>query len=232
MLLTTQDLTAGYGRVEVLRGVTLAPAPGQVHVLVGHNGAGKTTLLRCLIGQLRARSGSIQVDGVDVTGAPPAQRIRQGMSLVPQEQGIFPSLTVRENLRLGLYLFPSDDFDERLDVVRGTFAEIDGLLDRQAAMLSGGQQRICAIARALMHPPEILLLDEPSVGLSPRLVDRVMEAIRGINERLGLTILLVEQNIKKAVRIADTVHVLRNGRLILEEPAADFGRRDNLFEYF
>lgn len=228
----TEDLVTGYGRLEVLRGVTLALQPGRIHVLVGHNGAGKTTLLRSAIGQLPAWSGRVRLGGADVTSVPPAQRIRQGMSLVPQERGIFPSLTVRENLRLGLYLFPGDDFQTQLDLVRETFPEVDDLLDRPAGALSGGQQRICAIARALMHPPEVLLLDEPSVGLSPRLVDRVMQAIRNINERYGLSILLVEQNIRKAVRIAHTVHVLGNGRLILEEPAEDFGRRENLFEFF
>lgn len=232
MEFATEDLVAGYGRLEVLRGVSLVVQPGRIHVLVGHNGAGKTTLLRSAIGQLPARSGHVRLDGADVTSLAPAQRIRQGMSLVPQERGIFPSLTVRENLRLGLYLFPGDDFQTQLDLVRETFPEVDDLLDRPAGALSGGQQRICSIARALMHPPKVLLLDEPSVGLSPRLVDRVMAAIRGINERHGLSILLVEQNIRKAVRIADTVHVLGNGRLILEEPAADFGRRENLFEFF
>lgn len=236
-MLEMRGITAGYGPLQVLRGVDLEIGQGEVHLLVGHNGAGKTTLLRLISGRMPTRSGAVLLDGVELGDMSSRNRIRAGVSLVPQEGIIFPSLTVRENIRLGLFPFRQRSLgrgylEESIERIGGVFPEVLRFLDQRAGQLSGGQQRLCAIARGLVRVPRLLLLDEPSVGLSPILVDRVLEAVGQINRDLGVTVLLVEQDIRKSSRVASVVHALQQGRIILSEPSAIFQHREDLYSYF
>jgi len=218
-LLEVQDLRVTYGQVEAVRGVSLAVPEGRVVTLIGPNGAGKTSILSALAGLVRPRSGAVRLGGADVTGLPAHRAVAAGLSLVPEGRAILGRMTVRENLVLA---------GERRQARRALEAAIDEqvrrfpiLGERQgqlAGSLSGGQQQMLAFARALLARPRILLLDEPSMGLSPILVQQIFEAVRQIH-REGATILLVEQNARLALSISDYAYVLERGRLVLEGPS-------------
>lgn len=229
--LNVDTLASGYGKREILHQVTMDFAPGKIHLVIGHNGAGKTTLLRTLLGSNATWAGKITLDGRDIHRLSPSERVKAGVSMVPQENIVFPSLTVKENLRLALYPFSRLSFDEGLSRVDEVFPELIPILDRRAGVLSGGQQRMCAVARPLVALPTILCLDEPSVGLSPVLVDRVLEAIERINRQWGITVLLVEQNIIKAAKVTEHVYAIQRGAVVLSETGDRFRDRDDLYEF-
>jgi urea transport system ATP-binding protein len=213
-MLTMTGVEVGYGRTAVVHGVTLeVPADGVVAVM-GHNGAGKTTLLRAAVGLLPTRAGRILLDGEDVTGTPPHQRVRRGLAYVPQGQQSFGQLTTLENLQVvadtrrgGTVLV-----DEALDV----FPALKGLLGRRAGLLSGGQRQQLAIARALITQPRMLVLDEPTEGIQPSVVAEIEEAILALTRRGGLSVLLVEQHVGFALGAADRYYVLASGRVTAE----------------
>ena len=219
-MLTVEGLRARYGRIEVLHGIDLTVASGEIVSVVGANGAGKTTLLRCLSGVQPISAGTITFRGELLGPVPAHRRAGLGLAQVPEGRQIFTNLTVEENLRLGAYLFS----DERVDKDMGdAFAMFPILKDKRnlpAGGLSGGQQQMLAIARALMTRPSCLLLDEPSMGLAPLLVDQIFEVVKGM-KALGVTVLLVEQNAFGALSISDRGYVMETGRITFSGAAAE-----------
>jgi branched-chain amino acid transport system ATP-binding protein len=217
-MLSVEDLAVSYGHVEALRGCSLDVPQGGIATLLGANGAGKTTLLHAVAGLIRPRSGRISFEGRRISGRDPASIVSLGISLVPEHRQLFSAMTVAENLWLGAY--SRGMRRDGLGAVYGLFPELAERRDMPAAMLSGGQQQMLAIGRGLMAQPRLLLLDEPSLGLAPLLVDRVLDALREINAR-GITILLVEQNAYRAMALSQTTYVLENGAVAIHGQSAD-----------
>lgn len=220
-LLTVEDLTAGYGGLPALRGVSLEVRAGEIVALVGANGAGKSTLLRTIAGQLTPDSGRITFEGRRLDGRPAHAVVREGIALVPEGRRLFARLSVRENLLLGAYTQPDERTRRQsLDEVLALFPILAQRAAQIAGTMSGGEQQMLAIARGLMSRPRLLLLDEPSLGIMPRLVSRIYETLAAVN-RQGLTVLLVEQNVHAALALAARAYVIQTGRMVLEGPAPD-----------
>ena len=210
-MLRLDDVEARYGAIVALRGVSIEVQEGELVALIGANGAGKSTLLATVAGVLRPHQGKIEFHGQSLLGLPPEAIVRRGLAMVPENREIFPALTVEENLRLGAYI--RKDREEYLDDLERTFALFPILKERfhqRAGTLSGGEQQQLAIARALMSHPNLLMLDEPSLGLAPKIVDQVFELIQQLHEK-GITILLVEQNVTQTLAIVDRAYVLNMG---------------------
>ncbi len=216
MLLEIQGLTSHYGRIQALEGVDVTIDSGELVALVGANGAGKTTLLRTISGVQKATGGSILFDGAAITRTAPSKRVRLGIAQVPEGRQVFAPLSVEDNLRLGAYTRGRADLDEDLEKVYAMFPALKERRRQPAGVLSGGQQQMLAISRALMARPRLLLLDEPSMGLAPRLVEEIFEAIL-LLKRQGTTLFLVEQNAHAALSIADRGYVLETGRVVLSD---------------
>jgi branched-chain amino acid transport system ATP-binding protein len=215
-MLEVRDLQVAYGAAPALWGVSLDVRPGELLCVVGPNGAGKTTLINTIAGMLRARSGSIGLDGRDITRLPPHRFCEAGIALVPEGRRLFAGMSVLENLELGSYLpRAKSQRRETLEQVIALFPVIREKLASPAGELSGGQQQMVAIARALMARPRLLLLDEPSLGLSPRIVHDMFAAIRRINAG-GMAVLLVEQNVTMAMEVSHRAYVLEEGRVVAE----------------
>jgi branched-chain amino acid transport system ATP-binding protein len=233
-LLEVQGLESGYGKKTVLQGVSFRVGEGEVVALLGHNGAGKSTTLRTVLGLLRARAGGVRFVGAAWANGDPAENGRRGIALVPQGRGVFPDLTVAENLDLGAH--GQRDAGAKAQRLREVFELFPILAERRTqrvGTLSGGQQQMVAVGTALMRQPRLLMMDEPSIGLAPVLVQRVLETARQINQRFGTAILLVEQNIKTALGIADRAYVMKSGRIVLERPAAELlAARDSWWELY
>jgi branched-chain amino acid transport system ATP-binding protein len=222
MLLTVEDLHVAFGAVKALQGVSLAVGPGEIVALIGSNGAGKTTLLRAISGLVRPIAGSIVFDRtVRLDRIAPHTIVREGISHVPEGRQVFANLTVRENLELGAYLHP-DRAENRATLQRVVtlFPVLAERAAQSAATLSGGEQQMLAIGRALMARPQLLLLDEPSLGLAPLVVQTIFTIIREINAQ-GTTILLVEQNAHMALRVAHRGYVMQTGRVVLSGSGAE-----------
>ena len=230
--LVIDDLEVRYGAVPALRGASLSLAAGEVVGLVGPNGAGKSTLLQAVMGALPVTRGSILFEGRSVLGVPTDRIVRSGIGLVPEGRHIFPRLTVDENLRLGLVgRGQVNGVDADLEFVKGLFPVVHEFRNRQAGLLSGGQQQQLAIARALVAKPRVLLLDEPSLGLAPSVVDTVWEALAQIRAG-GVTILLVEQRAQITVSFADRTYVLGDGRTKMQLTPRDAGDTDRMVEAY
>lgn len=218
-MLEVKDIDVYYGAIHALKKLSITVEKGSIVTLIGANGAGKTTTLKTISGLLRPRSGSIMFDNVDITKVPPEKIVGKGISQVPEGRRVFPSMTVLENLEMGAYL--RNDKKEIEADLEGVFVRFPRLKERKkqlAGTLSGGEQQMLAIGRALMARPEILLMDEPSMGLAPLLVKEIFEIIKDINSR-GTTILLVEQNANMALSIADKAYVIETGEIVLEGSA-------------
>jgi branched-chain amino acid transport system ATP-binding protein len=207
-----QDIHAGYGRFTVLRGISLDVAPRQCTLIIGPNGAGKTTLLRTLFGLVRPTRGRVFFGDEDITGLAPRDLLDRGIAYVPQQPSIFPRLTVRDNLEMGLFQTGRTD-PKLIDSILDRFELLARRSDTHAQALSGGERRILELARALMIRPRLLMLDEPSLGLSPVMMERVLREIAQISEN-GVTVLLVEQRVKAALAVANAVSVLRLGKIV------------------
>ena len=230
-MLDVDEVTTRYGAVTALDGASLHVGGGEVVVLVGPNGAGKTTLLNTVAGLLRPTSGRVRFDGEDITGAEPAQLVRRGMALVPERRRIFRDLSVGENLRLaGITARPAQR-RERIDEMATLFPRLRDKMSVSAGYLSGGEAQQLAVARALMSDPRLLLLDEPTLGLAPTLVDVVFDLLETLREQ-GRTLLVVEQNAHRALQLADRGYVLRTGRIVTSGAGADLANDTDLFEAF
>ena len=219
-MLSVKKLASAYGRIEALHGVSLCVHAGETVALIGANGAGKTTLLRAISGVQRVTAGSILFEAKSIERLPSHVRVARGVVQVPEGRQLFAPLSVEDNLKLGAWLRRSDDPTPDMERVYAIFPMLASRRKAPAGALSGGQQQMLAIGRALMANPRLLLLDEPSMGLAPILVDRIIEAILDL-KRKGLTILLVEQNARAALAIADRGYVLETGRITLSGPAAE-----------
>lgn len=217
-MLEIRDLRSRYGRIEVLHGITLNVQSGEIVTVVGANGAGKTTLLRCISGIQPAASGEIVFRGEAITTVPAYRRIRRGITQSPEGRQIFTNLTVEENLRLGAFLFSDDRVDRDMEDAFQMFPILREKRNLAAGGLSGGQQQMLAIARALMGRPNCLLLDEPSMGLAPILVQQIFDVVSGL-KALNVTVLLVEQNAFGALKIADRGYVMETGQITMDGPA-------------
>jgi branched-chain amino acid transport system ATP-binding protein len=230
-VLDVADVVAGYGKNTVLRGVGLTVGESELVALLGHNGAGKTTLLRSIVGQVKPAEGRVLLDGTDFTGRPPSATAVAGMSLVPQGQGVFPSLTIEENLTLAAATGAKRGASAGTLADSKAFAfDLFGILKQRpkdrAGSLSGGQRQMLAISMALMTQPRLMLLDEPSTGLAPVLVDEVLAAVRKVNTELGTSVLVVEQDIKRVLGVADRAYVLKLGGLVFAGTPAQLETRD------
>jgi len=223
--LEVRELRAGYGGMSVLHGVSLAVQAGRLTVLIGANGAGKTTLLKTIAGVMPPISGTILIDAVVVSAGTPADRVRRGMALVPEGRHLFPDMSVLENLELGGYLGTQQSRKEMLAQVIATFPKLGERIAQIAGTMSGGEQQMLAIGRALMSKPRILLLDEPSLGLAPKLINEMFAALRRICDA-GTTVLLVEQNVFQALSVADYGYVLSHGEVIAEGEAHELRGTD------
>lgn len=210
-MLEVRGLKAGYGRVPVLEGIDLDVAEGAFVGVLGHNGMGKTTLMRTLTGHLPATAGAVRFLGTDVTRMSPHRRARLGMGLVPQGLEIFPNLSVADNLRMGI-LGSGGQEDEILPRILETFPRLDRLIDRRGGALSGGEQQLLALARCLAGRPKLMLLDEPTEGIQPSILDEIVETLNAIRQREPLTLILVEQNLDFIASLADRVLIIKKGR--------------------
>jgi branched-chain amino acid transport system ATP-binding protein len=217
--LEVSDLAVAYGRVTAVHAVSFVARPGKPVAILGRNGAGKSSLLGAIAGVTRPAAGRILLDGVDISRRPPDQRARRGVVLVPEGRRVFPNLTVSENLRLGGFLVDGEELEARLDRVTELFPMLGERIAAPARHLSGGQQQMLAVGRALMAAPAVLLLDEPSLGLAPRTVAEVYARLEALRDE-GLLIVLVEQQIRRALRFADEALVLDLGRVVAHEAAA------------
>jgi len=231
-LLDVRELSARYGAVTALRDVSLEVRAGEMVALIGANGAGKSTLLRTIAGLLTPAAGRVELDGRDVTGRPPEAMLRAGIALVPERRRVFADLTVLDNLELGGYALPrGDGFRHRLESGVAEAYRLFPVLHRRRAQLagtlSGGEQQMLAIGRALMSRPRLLLCDEPSLGLAPLVVQEIMRLLGALREA-GTTILLVEQNARMALRAADRGYVLETGRVVLAGTGVDLLDNDEL----
>jgi neutral amino acid transport system ATP-binding protein len=214
-LLQVDEIIAGYGETEILHSVSIAVGQGEIVTIIGPNGSGKSTLLKAILGLVQPKSGQVTFRDEDITGTAPERIVRKGICYVPQSNNVFPSLTVHENLEMGAFV-RTDDFRQRLDEVYKLFPDLTGRRSERAGRLSGGQRQMLALARALMLDPILLLLDEPSAGLAPNLVNLVLEKIIGINST-GVAILLVEQNARKALKLSSRGYILASGQNQLED---------------
>ncbi|SDI18500.1 branched-chain amino acid transport system ATP-binding protein [Paraburkholderia steynii] len=229
-MLEANGLCAGYGAIPVLYGVTLSVRSGEAVGILGHNGMGKTTLLRTLIGALPATAGTIRFNNDDVTTLAPHARAKRGMAYVPQGREIFPTLSAYDNLRLGLVKTGRKP-EAAIDALLEDFPRLRPLLDRAGGALSGGEQQLLALARALAGEPSMLLLDEPTEGIQPSIIEEIAETLVSLREKRGLTIVLVEQNLDFIAAVSQRVLVIRRGRIGDEIPREHLTDLDKVSEY-
>lgn len=233
MLLEMKEVDSSYVKRPVLKKLSINVDQGEMIALLGHNGAGKTTALRNMFGLHKPSSGQIHFNDEDVTNMSPNKHVLKGMAFVPQGHNVFPTLTVRENLKLGCYHVKNSKAIE--DLIEEVYELFPILKERQkqlAGTMSGGQQQMLALGIALMSKPKILLLDEPSTGLAPVLVERVLEVVQKINKEKGMSIILVEQNVKDALKVTDRVYVLKRGEVIYEGSSRDLEKEESLWHLF
>lgn len=226
-LLELRDVHAAYGETRVLHGIDLDVDAGEIVTLVGRNGAGKTTTLRTITGGVPPASGTITYDGMDITDFSPAESARAGIALVPEDRRIFPGLSVRENLEIAQLGGAADATRRSVDEVLGMFENLQEREHNRGAALSGGEQQMLSVARALVAGCDLLLLDEPTEGLAPTIVQRVADLIEELNDE-GMTVLLIEQNVEIALELADRAYVIDQGEIVYEGTADDLRERDEL----
>ncbi len=219
-VLELNDVHTYYGKIHALKGITLAVERGEIVTLIGSNGAGKTTTLRTISGLLRPRQGTIKLNDESITTTPPHKIVAKGIGHVPEGRGVFPALTVLENLEMGAFLLRNNaEFERRIELVFSVFSRLKERMHQKGGTLSGGEQQMLAIGRGLMQQPAILLLDEPSMGLAPLLVEEIFNIIRRLNSEEGTTVLLVEQNAQAALQTANRAYVMETGKITMSGDA-------------
>ncbi|MBK6570739.1 ABC transporter ATP-binding protein [Candidatus Aalborgicola defluviihabitans] len=227
------NVESAYGPIKAIRGVSLQVRRSEIATVLGSNGAGKTTILKTISGIIDPRKGSIEFKGEDITARDPAFIVQQGLSHVPEGREVFPLLSVRDNLLMGAYTRSDRDGVARdMETVYGYFPILQERALQDAGLLSGGQQQMLSISRALMANPDLILLDEPSLGLSPKLTKEIFEIVVRINREHGTTILLVEQNANMALNASDYGYVLENGRIVMEDTCAHLREKDDIKEFY
>jgi branched-chain amino acid transport system ATP-binding protein len=232
-LLQIEELWTAYGPIVVNRGISLVVNEGEIVTLIGLNGAGKSTLLRTIAGLMRPKSGVIRLSGKDVTGMYADKMARDGVVLVPEGRRIFPAITVRDNLRLGGYArYDPDGVEKDIAVMESFFPILAEKRDAKGSELSGGQQQMLAIARGLMAKPRVLLLDEPSLGLAPMVVNEVRSIIKSVRDKFDAAVLLVEQNASLALAVADRGYIMQTGRIVAHGPIAELRNLDLMRETY
>jgi branched-chain amino acid transport system ATP-binding protein len=228
-LLELNDIHSYYGHIHALKGISLRVEDGEIVTLIGGNGAGKSTTLRTISGLVRAKQGDIHLKGQDITHMAPHDIVAIGVGHVPEGRGIFPRLTVRENLEMGAFTISSPaEVDQRMEAVFELFPRLKERVNQKGGTLSGGEQQMLATARGLMLKPRILLMDEPSMGLAPVLVELIFNVIRDLNQKDGTTILLVEQNALMALKYAARAYVLETGRIVLSGTAKEIAQNPDV----
>ncbi len=230
MLLEVEGLCVNYGHIEAIRDITFGVEEGKVATLIGANGAGKTTTLKTLSGLRKVRAGTVMFDGVDITSLPPYERVKLGISQAPEGRGVFVGMTVRENLEMGAYVRKdrkTKAYAEDMDRVLTLFPRLQERISQISGTMSGGEQQMLSIGRALMARPRLILLDEPSMGLAPKLIAQIFSIIREINAQ-GTTVLLVEQNAAQALKAADTAHILETGEIVRSGTGAELSGDDSV----
>jgi branched-chain amino acid transport system ATP-binding protein len=227
-MLQVHNLTAGYGPLTVLNDVSLTLPPAARLGVFGHNGAGKTTLLRCIVGALRPREGRVEVEGVETGTATVAENVRRGIAFVPQGHNVFPNLTVEQNLRIAGLLFDPSFVTQVFDL----FPVLAERRQQRAGSMSGGEQQMLALGMALMTKPKWLLLDEPTTGLAPVIVRNVMRRLADINARMGVGLVVVEQNVPATLKIVDQTLILRSGSVVFRGSSAELGSNADLWKWF
>jgi len=234
VVLDARNLTVGYGGRPIIEGMDVALRADEVLCLIGHNGAGKSTLLKSLFGLIAPSGGAIRLDGEVLRGADPKDRVERGLAMVPEGRGIFPSLTVREMMALAMWATDVEPGERksRLDWVLDVLPAIKEFIDRRAGTLSGGQQQMVSIGRALLSRPRILLLDEPSIGLAPKLFQDLLQPIRRLQKSEKMSILLVEQNVREALKVSDRAIVMKSGALIWEGAPSELEDNSKLMELY
>jgi branched-chain amino acid transport system ATP-binding protein len=227
------NVESAYGPIKAIRGVSLKVARGEISTVLGSNGAGKTTILKTISGIIDPRKGSVEFKGEDITAQDPSHIVQQGLSHVPEGREVFALLSVRDNLAMGAYTRTDrDGVAKDLEAVFTYFPILRERASQDAGLLSGGQQQMLAISRALMANPDLILLDEPSLGLSPKLTKEIFEIVVRINRERGTTILLVEQNANMALNAADYGYVLENGRIVMEDTCAHLREKEDIKEFY
>ncbi len=231
--LKLQNVESAYGPIRAIRGVSLKVERGRIGTVLGANGAGKSTILKTISGIIDPRKGRIEFAGADITSEDPARVVQRGLSHVPEGREVFALLSVRDNLLMGAYTRKDRDATARdMEMVFGYFPILKERATQQAGLLSGGQQQMLSISRALMAAPQMILLDEPSLGLSPRLTREIFEIVVRINRERGTTLLVVEQNAHMALNVADYGYVLENGRIVMEDTCARLREKDDIKEFY
>ena len=232
-ILKLLNVESAYGPIRAIRGVSLAVEKGRIGTVLGANGAGKSTILKTISGIIDPRKGSVEFAGADITAMDPADIVRRGLSHVPEGREVFPLLSVRDNLLMGAYTRTDRDAAARdMEMVYGYFPILRERSHQEAGLLSGGQQQMLSISRALMAAPQMILLDEPSLGLSPRLTREIFEIVVRINRERGTTLLLVEQNAHMALNVADYGYVLENGRIVMEDTCERLREKEDIKEFY
>jgi branched-chain amino acid transport system ATP-binding protein len=232
-ILQLNNVESAYGPIRAIRGVSLKVEQGQIATVLGSNGAGKTTILKTISGIIDPRKGTVEFKGTNITALDPALIVQRGLSQVPEGREVFPLLSVRDNLLMGAYTRSDRDGVARdLESVYGYFPILKERSTQDAGLLSGGQQQMLAISRALMAKPELMLLDEPSLGLSPKLTKEIFEIVVRINRERGTTMLLVEQNANMALNAADYGYVLENGRIVMEDACEVLREKEDIKEFY
>jgi branched-chain amino acid transport system ATP-binding protein len=232
-ILNLANVESAYGPIRAIRGVSLKVAQGEIAAVLGSNGAGKTTILKTISGIIDPRRGVVEFKGESITAKDPSDIVQRGLSHVPEGREVFPLLSVRDNLLMGAYTRKDRDAVGRdIETVYGYFPILKERATQDAGLLSGGQQQMLAISRAIMAAPELILLDEPSLGLSPRLTKEIFEIIVRINRERGTSMLLVEQNANMALNASDYGFVLENGRIVMEDTCAALREKDDIKEFY
>ncbi len=220
-MIVVSEVFAGYGKLQIINGISMEAAPSEITVLVGPNGSGKSTLLRTIAGLTTVYSGAITMDGAALIGIPPHEIAKMGLAYLPQTENVFTNLTVSENLRMAEYTLPSDQRQARLEAVKAKFPQLARYVGAKASLLSGGERQMLAMAMSLVREPKVMLFDEPTGNLSPKIATQVLETIRSLAKELSITVVLVEQNARKALEIGSKAYLLANGKVVFSGGAKE-----------